>query len=361
MSKTYPRTYLECLFDKWYRAIPELRSRFAEVLGFATHNNASILAIEEEFSETDSGDPILGFEHGKTTLSRHELAMMSNWRKCKQIYDMDERLYDELSITKDDSIPMDIFDRLPYPEFYVKCPRFESIFHEIPKNPYITGEEIVKTEGFCVAYVDKVLSIRFVSRSWIRDVQGRAVLLKDYFLWGDTYDASRFKTVGELIEASLKGTRMRVAPDGDATDSERLQATQVNSELDRIWNKNGEERDILHASAAVIYIASAEADAVPYYVPRKARAKKDKKATAAEVVRVGYRIGRKLGEERNAYKDAIRNRTGGKVAPHIRKAHWHSYWLGPKKNPTDLVVHWIAPVLVNYDGESVAAVVHKGR
>ena len=72
-------------------------------------------------------------------------------------------------------------------------------------------------------------------------------------------------------------------------------------------------------------------------------------------------IEKEFGEARKAYKDAIRNRTGSKVAPPIRKAHWHSYWLGPKKNPTDFVVHWIAPVLVNYDGESVAAVVHKGR
>ncbi len=34
--------------------------------------------------------------------------------------------------------------------------------------------------------------------------------------------------------------------------------------------------------------------------------------------------------------------------PHLRKAHWHHYWTGPKSDPDQrkLVVRWIHPVFV---------------
>ncbi|ASU03544.1 putative mycothiosynthase [Erwinia phage vB_EamM_RisingSun] len=33
--------------------------------------------------------------------------------------------------------------------------------------------------------------------------------------------------------------------------------------------------------------------------------------------------------------------------PHIRKAHWHGYWIGPRVGERDYIYHWIPPVIVS--------------
>jgi hypothetical protein len=46
---------------------------------------------------------------------------------------------------------------------------------------------------------------------------------------------------------------------------------------------------------------------------------------------------------------------GPGVRPHIRRAHWHHYWIGPRAAPAEereLVVRWLPPILVNVEEES---------
>ena len=40
--------------------------------------------------------------------------------------------------------------------------------------------------------------------------------------------------------------------------------------------------------------------------------------------------------------------------PHIRKAHWHSFWTGPRKNPDQqkIAIKWLPPIPVNIDEDS---------
>lgn len=49
------------------------------------------------------------------------------------------------------------------------------------------------------------------------------------------------------------------------------------------------------------------------------------------------------------------------VSPHVRRAHWHGYWLGKRDNPTDLVIKWIAPVIVNGGNGELLGRVHVGN
>ena len=39
---------------------------------------------------------------------------------------------------------------------------------------------------------------------------------------------------------------------------------------------------------------------------------------------------------------------------------WHGYWLGKRDNPTDLVIKWIAPVIVNGGNGELLGRVHVG-
>lgn len=57
----------------------------------------------------------------------------------------------------------------------------------------------------------------------------------------------------------------------------------------------------------------------------------------------------------NALRSALAGYRGTdkKQTPHIRKAHWHGYWKGSKKeNTQEFFYKWIPPVVVNQYAEN---------
>jgi hypothetical protein len=70
---------------------------------------------------------------------------------------------------------------------------------------------------------------------------------------------------------------------------------------------------------------------------------------------VGSRIGPSL-----ALADTVsRERCEGDrtVATHLRRAHWHHFWTGPRQGPRKLELRWLAPVLVGEEPEELTATV----
>lgn len=63
-------------------------------------------------------------------------------------------------------------------------------------------------------------------------------------------------------------------------------------------------------------------------------------------------IGEKTGAMlRKARREAFEHEpTGRTVAPHIRRAHWHGFWTGPRKGPQAVnqkfVLKWLPPIFV---------------
>jgi len=67
---------------------------------------------------------------------------------------------------------------------------------------------------------------------------------------------------------------------------------------------------------------------------------------------VGYRLGAALRAAASRSDDRAEHDIGEHRAaprPHIRRAHWHSYWMGPVNSAEDrrLSVKWIPPIAVN--------------
>lgn len=95
------------------------------------------------------------------------------------------------------------------------------------------------------------------------------------------------------------------------------------------------------------------------------------KQTDCTVHEVGYTVSRHLEKVRRIYMregaDVKPVEGGGEekahrhVSPHVRRAHWHGYWLGKRDNPTDLVIKWIAPVIVNGGNGELLGRVHVGN
>ena len=68
----------------------------------------------------------------------------------------------------------------------------------------------------------------------------------------------------------------------------------------------------------------------------------------------------RAGEEREAVEQGERRRP----VPHIRRAHWHSFWKGPRKEEEkrEIVFHWIPPLPVGYKvSEDIVPTIHPVR
>lgn len=114
------------------------------------------------------------------------------------------------------------------------------------------------------------------------------------------------------------------------------------------------------AANGVAYLCSANADIVASYSPPKVKRRNNaKRRSQATWHDVGYRIGAELRSYEHA-KSERKPYQGGTVRPHMRRAHWHHYWTGPRDGDRQLVLRWIPPVMVNVKAEGIgSATLHK--
>lgn len=81
----------------------------------------------------------------------------------------------------------------------------------------------------------------------------------------------------------------------------------------------------------------------------------DKPRTWDVAVRIGAAL-RKYNQEAETHQTG--NHEGPR--PHIRRAHWHSYWTGPKTEPEQrrIIVKWMPPIPVNIDDNELPTTIH---
>lgn len=107
----------------------------------------------------------------------------------------------------------------------------------------------------------------------------------------------------------------------------------------------------------VTYLCSADPDIVRRDGPAiSIRPRRPARTVERPTVwQVGWRIGPALLEHRSA--NASRGGTHGPPRSHIRRAHYHHYWTGPKDGERTLVVRWLHPILVAGGVEDLSTVV----
>lgn len=63
--------------------------------------------------------------------------------------------------------------------------------------------------------------------------------------------------------------------------------------------------------------------------------------------RVGEKIGEKLRQEKSAMADTPHESAKGVHRRlHLRRAHWHGFWTGPKESKREFVYYWMPPLFV---------------
>ena len=100
--------------------------------------------------------------------------------------------------------------------------------------------------------------------------------------------------------------------------------------------------------------ADIKSDDVKIQQPVKALPKKTKRGLRyfppdkPTVWKVAFTIGNALEQARSRSSEDSGAGTHASPTPHIRKAHWHSFWKGPKDSPAKryMVVYWLPPIPV---------------
>lgn len=113
----------------------------------------------------------------------------------------------------------------------------------------------------------------------------------------------------------------------------------------------------------LLYLCSEEPDITHRPSPmNQARLRRGKSPYHPTIHHVGYRIGaafRKAKAEREASQGSGGH--GASPAPHMRRAHWHTYWVGKENTPQRRqVVKWLPPIPVNVKSDDdIIPTIHK--
>lgn len=107
----------------------------------------------------------------------------------------------------------------------------------------------------------------------------------------------------------------------------------------------------------VLYLCSENADYARPHAPKTKRTKKGERLFPADKPTtwdVGLRIGAALRRARTSDDQRETEESGTHARPraHIRRAHWHTFWTGPRDGERKAKVKWLPPIPVNVEGES---------
>lgn len=234
-----------------------------------------------------------------------------------QVYDFDEDFV--RSIAKQDWVNVlpDVIEYVPHQAFYLKLP-----FND-------------KSEGTAVLIVNKSLL----------NMESFGGLMVTEYIKTDT---GKVSLVGH--EEMSEGKWAFALVESSSGSEWWVMRYAIPSSIDYMYDETPlGEYPIELLLNALAYICTVNADINKSYTPPiklKANRKKDKKRSQANWYQVGYYIGSRLREyERVSYEDS--QHSGGSVRPHIRRAHFHHYWVGPKTDRR-LELRWVEATEVGF-------------
>lgn len=252
------------------------------------------------------------------------------WRFGRGIYQFDATLFEELCQSKSDpELNMDVVMRLPEWCVYLRFPS--------PVDPF--GDGVLVIDGAFVS-LDMVDQSPKVLMSIVAQEDGVWKMSPAIGLDLDV-------PLGVVMETTLD----KVSP-GELSEEEM---GRLESRLPG-WFGQVFRPLVL----CLLYVCAANADfteAITGDVISPGPRHKKAVTQRPVVVHVGYRVGAALRGSHASAKGSGAE-SGRSVAPHLRRAHWHRYWVGAHDDPerhTEL--RWLHPTLVT--GKSEVAVLHK--
>lgn len=262
------------------------------------------------------------------------------WRPSQDIVRFDETVYDALGKTPlADDVPDDIFLRLPAWCLYIE------LHHDVWDGVFVHLE-------FDLSRKRPELRLLFLSKMEYSAPFMPVILPLGYGSISEGFSAFRkesetgLKTMPENFQKFYTELEQDVLQDGD-TAAELVKSDET----------------VQHVLSLVLYLCSEKPewksqdspDPAPHYAePKKVKTgwrlfppDRPRIWTVGEETGIRIRSGHERGEGAHTGK-----------RPHIRRAHWHSYWTGRKvwkkgetPEPQKLVVKWLPPIPVAMQDE----------
>lgn len=226
----------------------------------------------------------------------HMLSLIGAWRLTKDVVRLDETVKEAILATPlTGNLPVDLFFRMPAWCMYVEfmTPEYLGFFFALEK-----AEE-------------PELRIWWVERESLEFV----------------------------------GTPVRL---GNWTLQEALEKAEKYAYQYTGFSGKYESRYLTEAINIIVYLCAENAEYTQgSALPSRPQPKKTKRGIRffpADKPRI-WHVGKQLGERLRAEFKRVGGNKGRR--PHIRRAHWHGYWTGPKAaEQRDFIVKWIPPVFV---------------
>lgn len=260
-------------------------------------------------------------------LLAEDIAAPIAWRYTQGVYEFDTDIFEALIDGGfSGEIPTDVLLRLPEWCVYIKTPGFYD-------------EAIGEIEGF------------FAMLEWDVNTAG-----KELRLYLDTVELEGLVPVTILLGGTLEESLEKISAQAVA-NARNILGTDLSQEdalnMSRIGDRAGHKLLPL-----VLYLCSQNPEienrATPDWMPRNPQPKRIRgefRLMPAKKTHY-YTVGAQLGETlRKAKRTAQETQyTGRTVSPHIRKAHWHGFWTGPRKGKESanqqFALKWLPPLFV---------------
>ncbi len=303
-------------------------------------------------------------------------AALSGWRMAKGVYRYDEDVFKKLFETPiTGKLPTEVLYRLPEWCPYIEVPGGGIVYEGLP------GESGGARSGGGGEEVGAM-----VRGYWMfLDFAGRGQPDRLYFV----ADAERFdeadgsmslefptyaltlsgETLEECVEATARATvGIEALIKGGVPEEEVEREVAAASEVIRSAVSRLLSVGLYLCAEDAEVVAGDGSGALPANPAPKKTKKRGEKLFAAAGVRewnVAWRLGAQIRaaekEEREAEAEgsAVGGEAGGAGArkrPHIRRAHWHSFWTGPRDparaHERVKAVKWLPPLAINAGGSS---------
>jgi hypothetical protein len=242
------------------------------------------------------------------------LAALASWRVTQRVYRFDNELFQELWETPVDHVPPEIFRKMPDWCIYIPLPDewYSGVFVQIDRNLVENRDEL------------KVVLVK---------PGATGASSNDFYCMG--VDLTQ-KDIMSGLESTLRETMRNIQQRGFSVE------IQIPAEaLLRI-------RRVI---SLVLYLCSVNADYERAEPPATKRTKKGLRIFTPHtptVIEVGMRVGAALRHARQSMESDNSEESGISRRPHVRRAHYHHYWIGAKEE-RELIVKWLPPILVNID------------
>lgn len=290
LDKEHPKLHTLCK-----QHIRFLDNAYCIIPSFLTHTYTCDLIAKEMLERKSKA------HYAQLTL---QFSALCNWRYTKSIYRFDETLLSALVMQKLDEIPVLLFYQL----------RESAFFIEIPQS---SGIERYLHQGFFVYF----------------DYRDENYFLRLVFLNND----ERKDKEMSLLEIPL-----------DTNQTIQQAIAELLSGLDMsidMLSRNYYEKRLRMALNIVLYLCAENTDFSKRKEPSRPQTYTEPKSEHYHSVgAVDSKLLRTYNENVNkSYLD-------GKKRPHMRSAHWHTYWTGKGRQIPKLI--WLYPIFVHHKDDS---------